>query len=549
VPFPRRAPTRQRPLRARLGTRLLRPAAAAAGGITEHGSAPAPVLATGISTTATTASFTPVANSLLIAIACGGGGTAVQTVPVTDSLGSTWTLLKRANTNNFAGVTEIWVMDAGASPAARTVTATLTGSDGAGISLCVKVLTGAQPAATCLGGFTVVNSTTAYTISITTTTAGSLACAGLVDSTGSGALTANGITTAWQSENDGTDGHKLAAFRATSLTGTPGATVIGFTNGAANNQAIVAVEILPATGGTPISLADAGAGTDSIAATAIVPVADSGAGSEAIAASATAPLADAGSGSDAAGIAATVAVADSGSGSDAALVGFGIALTESGAGSDALAVTAAVPLADSGTAVEALAETVVTPLADAGSAADTVAAAATVPVSDTGSASETLAAGVPIAVTETGSASEALTLTIAVALADTGSAAESRSITAAISLTETGGGADQLGALVSLALAEAATAADALSIIRVINLTDAGAAADSVTASQQTSSNIALADSGTAFDRICAILHRPTSGTTTRPSTGTTTRPGSGTTTRPTSGTTTRPYSGITYRG
>jgi hypothetical protein len=216
--------------------------------IQEDPSAPPP--ATGTGTTAVTNSFTPVANSLIVAVAACGGGTAVETCPVTDSLGSTWMLLKRANTNNFAGTTEIWVMDAGSSPAARTVTATITGSNGVGVALTVKVLTGAQPAASCLGGFTIVNSTTAYTISITTTTANSLACAGLVDSTGSGALTVNGITTAWQSVSDTTNGHKYATFRATSLTGTPGATVIGFTNGAANNQAIVAVEILPAAGGT-----------------------------------------------------------------------------------------------------------------------------------------------------------------------------------------------------------------------------------------------------------------------------------------------------------
>jgi hypothetical protein len=213
--------------------------------IVEDGSAPA--AATGPGTTAVTNSFTPAANSLLVAVAACGGGSAVETCPVTDSLGSTWTLLKRANTNNFAGATEIWVLDAGPAPAARTVTATITGSNGLGVALTVKVLTGAQPAATCLGGFTVVPTTTAYTISITTTTTGSLACAGLVDSTASGALTGpNGATTSWQAFSDTGNGHKYGTFRATALTGVPGATVIGYTNTAANNQAIVAVEILPA---------------------------------------------------------------------------------------------------------------------------------------------------------------------------------------------------------------------------------------------------------------------------------------------------------------
>ncbi|HET6212150.1 MAG TPA: hypothetical protein VFE14_04660, partial [Micromonosporaceae bacterium] len=453
---------------------------APAGGITEHGSAPAPVLATGISTTATTASFTPVANSLLVAIACGGGGTAVQTVPVTDSLGSTWTLLKRANTNNFAGVTEIWVMDAGSSPSARTVTATLTGSDGAGISLCVKVLTGAQPAATCLGGFTVLHTTTAYTISITTTTAGSLACAGLVDSTASGVLTANGITTAWQSENDGTDGHKLAAFRATSLTGTPGATVIGFTNGAANNQAIVAVEILAATGGTPISLADAGAGTDSIAATAIVPVADSGAGADTIGAVATAPLADVGSASDAVAVTVPIGIADSGSGSDTALVGFGIAVADSGAGSDALTVSAAVPVSDSGSAADAAAVTAAVPIADAGSAADARVATATVPLTDAGSGSDAVAAGVPISVADTGAGTDSLTLAVTVPLADTGSGSDARTATATVPLTDTASAAEQAALTVLLALADAGTAADALAVSRTVPVADAGSGADSV---------------------------------------------------------------------
>jgi hypothetical protein len=73
-------------------------AAPAAGGgqILEDASSPAPVHTAG-GLTATTASFTPVANSTLVAIAeCGNNtGSGVMTCPVTDSLGSTWLLLKR----------------------------------------------------------------------------------------------------------------------------------------------------------------------------------------------------------------------------------------------------------------------------------------------------------------------------------------------------------------------------------------------------------------------------------------------------------------------
>jgi hypothetical protein len=246
-----------KPLRLTIAVRkshLLHPAAVGVPpAIIEDPSAPAVV--TGSGTTATTASFTPVANSLIVALAAGGAGSAVETCPVTDSLGSTWTLLKRANTNNFAGVAEVWVLDAGASPAARTVTATITGSTGVGVALTVKVLTGAKNAAACLGGFTVTPTTTAYSVSVTTTTVDSLACGVLMDSTSSGALTANGISTAWQAFSDVSNGHKAGTFRATNLTTTPGATVIGFSNTAANNQAVVGVEILAAPPAGPPALA------------------------------------------------------------------------------------------------------------------------------------------------------------------------------------------------------------------------------------------------------------------------------------------------------
>jgi hypothetical protein len=302
--------------------------------------------------------------------------------------------------------------------------------------------------------------------------------------------------------------------------------------GTANTSAAQTVALTAAAGGTtPIALTDAAAGSDDIAVVAATPLADTAAASDATA------------------VTVSVALTDAGSASDTILVGFGIALTESGAGSDAITVTAATPLADTGSAADTLAANATVPLADAASAAQAVTATATVPISDSASTSESLAAGVPIGVTETGSAAEALTLTITVALADAGSSADSRSVAAAVPLADTGSGADQLNVLVSLALAEAASAADALGVVRVAVLADAGAASDAVTVQQQTGSNVALADSGTAFDRICAVLHRPTTGTTTRPAAGATTRPTTGTTTRPSGGTTTRPDSGITYRG
>ena len=214
--------------------------------IIEDSSAPAAVTST--TTSVTTASFTPAANSLLIAVAtCGNNtGSGTVTAPVTDSLSSSWTLLKRAN-GSGNGSTEIWALDAGASPAARTVTVTGTGGANAiGVALCVKVLRNAAPAASCLGAFTVTGTTTAYTINITPATLGSLLAGGLVDIVASGALTLNGVTTSWQSVSDTTDTEKYGAFRATALTTSLSQATLGYTNTAGDNQSIVAVEILPA---------------------------------------------------------------------------------------------------------------------------------------------------------------------------------------------------------------------------------------------------------------------------------------------------------------
>src|SRR5689334_11973444 len=71
--------------------------AAPSANITEDPSAPAAVTST--TTTVTTASFTPAANSLLVAVSIAGNNTGSGTITttVTDSLGSTWTRVARAS--------------------------------------------------------------------------------------------------------------------------------------------------------------------------------------------------------------------------------------------------------------------------------------------------------------------------------------------------------------------------------------------------------------------------------------------------------------------
>jgi hypothetical protein len=211
--------------------------------IAESGTAPASVQSA--TNVATTASFTPVANSLLIAEVTVGNstGSGLTTGAITDSLSSTWTLLKRSNISG-SGCSEVWGMDAGASPAARTVTLTGTASVGQGTVLTVKVLTGAAAVASCLGA-SVAQGTTATSASITTTTAGSYVAGGVSHSEANVALTANGSTTLDSNFADASNGSSYATFHATSLTGTPGAIILGLSTATSANYVIALAEILP----------------------------------------------------------------------------------------------------------------------------------------------------------------------------------------------------------------------------------------------------------------------------------------------------------------
>lgn len=79
------------------------------------------------STTATTSSFTPSANSRLFAL--GGSRTAAGVAPViTDSLGSTWTLVPSSDIETGNVNASLYYLDIGGSPTSMTVTVTSTGA-------------------------------------------------------------------------------------------------------------------------------------------------------------------------------------------------------------------------------------------------------------------------------------------------------------------------------------------------------------------------------------------------------------------------------------
>lgn len=203
-----------------------------------------PVATASANTTSTivTASFTPPAGSLLVVAAAIGynGSTTSTPFTISDSLSGTWQQdAVEAPSSGGLPKAQICSRLIGSS-AAMTVTLT-TDTLQKGKNLTVWVLTGAA-SSSWKGGSNV--STTTLDGSITTTVTGSLVfLAGAIDANAT--LTADARTTTTQNFTDATDNLQLLTGHATSATGTPGATTLGWT-GTLTSPSWAAVEYLQA---------------------------------------------------------------------------------------------------------------------------------------------------------------------------------------------------------------------------------------------------------------------------------------------------------------
>jgi hypothetical protein len=220
--------------------------------ITESGTAPA-VVTNNTATTFTTATFSPPANSLIVAlVSLDGNGSTPTTGTVTDSGSHTWTRLIRANaTGGVGGAAEVWVLYTSTGLTNITVTVTATGGTTPGGQLAVKVLLGASSTQTGATATVASNSATA-SASITTTVTASWVYGAVINWANSTAYTANGSTTLIAGHSDTTNGDWYGAHKATAATGTPGATTLGFTNTAAAVNLAMA-EILASTAAPAIA--------------------------------------------------------------------------------------------------------------------------------------------------------------------------------------------------------------------------------------------------------------------------------------------------------
>jgi hypothetical protein len=231
--------------------------------------ASSPVAVTGTSTAAiTTASFTPPASAIIVAIANTGNstGSGAQSGTITDSLSGAWTSIIAANTTD-QGTVQAFRRDVGGSPAAMTVTWAPSGTNGKGSQLDVWVITGAGASgAAAIGATASAVSATAGQISIMPVATGSLLFMGLTYTDTGVTLTANGVTTSDKATVDSTNGETYAAAHLTGTTTTTAATSVGYTvTGLDNVIQMVGVEVkasgtsAPSVGSSATSVAAAAA--------------------------------------------------------------------------------------------------------------------------------------------------------------------------------------------------------------------------------------------------------------------------------------------------
>jgi hypothetical protein len=153
---------------------------------------------------------------------------------------------------------------------AYQVTATQGANAVNGTLLRIKVLLGAASATAQTGATKIADTTNTpfYDQSITTTQTGSAVYGAMADGNTAFSMTADARTTLLDNFSDATQGCQYATFKATSLTGTPGATTLGATSpGAGEHGTWAAAEILAA--GTITEDASAPAVATTTAATSV----------------------------------------------------------------------------------------------------------------------------------------------------------------------------------------------------------------------------------------------------------------------------------------
>lgn len=215
---------------------------------------PALVTSTGILSTASSATFTPPAGSLVVVMAVAGwSGSTQAVITCSDSGSHTWTnSIKATGTSTNGGTASIFQSYFATSPGPITVSTGWSGfaSGSGGIFMDFAVLLGAAASQAGAGTGSKLSTTgVSGTFSLTTTKVNSWiwGCAG--DSTNGAVWTPTSGNNQWSQWNDSTDNVTMVSWDV--LCSTVGTYTIGgtyATNGATNHTTQqCAVEILPAS--------------------------------------------------------------------------------------------------------------------------------------------------------------------------------------------------------------------------------------------------------------------------------------------------------------
>lgn len=150
--------------------------------------------------------------------------------------------------------------------------------------------------------------------------------------------------------------------------------------------------VLPASTGTPISLADSATAADSLAADADTPAADSATAADTLTVAATAALADAAVADEQMTVAVTVDLADAATADDAAIVGNPVSLADTATADDAWTTIPTPVLDEQAAGDDTLTISAIADFSDAATATDQITVAQTLPkdLADSATASDSL---------------------------------------------------------------------------------------------------------------------------------------------------------------
>jgi hypothetical protein len=200
--------------------------------------------------TFTSVSFSPPANSLLVAMVAAewAASASVTTIAVTDSSDSnatTWSGVFTDDTTGDGGASGVAYRYFPTAPGSMTVRSAYTNFSGGGRLMVIKVLTGAAANQVGASVQSPVAGGTDYSASITTIGSGSIVYGAASMNNNHASMTGNGSTTIILAHNNSTDNCGGAAFKSTNPTGTPGSATIGGTYSTGSGGSLTLLEVLP----------------------------------------------------------------------------------------------------------------------------------------------------------------------------------------------------------------------------------------------------------------------------------------------------------------